>query len=239
MYDLSGNGIYQARKTVEAFLAGDRIDHRQAVRLCMTLEEALLNCQEHCGESTPFTLKTKKLLGRIQIVIQIAGESFDPFNNALDDDLNLLRKLNADAANTCAWSYRNGVNTVSLVPRKERKFSSSVKTLLAIVLAVCLGLACAKLPDAIRVPLLESFVAPTLNTIMGVISAVAGPMIFFSLVWGVCTISDVSTLSRIGKRMLGRFMLELFVLSALATLLCYPFFRAASGGSASFQADEF
>ena len=239
MYQLTNEGIAQACESVDGFLTANKVERTESIRLRMMFEEVLLNYQASFGDGGTFALRTKKVLGRPQILVSLTGESFDPFADKEDGDLALLRKLNADSASTCIWSYRNGVNTVSFAPRQERKLSSSAKTIVAIALAVLLGLVCARLPDAVRVPLLEGFVSPTLGTIMGVISAVAGPMIFFSLVWGVCTIGDMETLSRIGKRMLGRFMLQLLAVSVATTLICYPFFRSASQSVASFRVEEF
>lgn len=61
---------------------------------------------------------------------------------------------------------------------------------------------------------------------------------FFSLAWGVCTIGDVETLSRIGKRMIGRFMLAQLLLAAAAVAVCLPFFHSSSAGGSSFQPAE-
>ena len=82
------------------------------------------------------------------------------------------------------------------------------------------------------------FIEPTLNVILGIITAVAGPMVFFSLTWGVCTIGDVETLSRIGKRMIGRFMAAQLLLAAAAVVVCLPFFRSSAVGSSLFQPAE-
>ena len=239
MYRLTNEGIAQACESVNGFLTMNKVERAESIRLRMMLEEVLLNYQAHFGDGETFSIRNKKVLGRLQVIVSLRGESFDPFADEEDGDLALLRKLNADSASTCVWAYRNGVNTVSFAPRQERKLSSSAKTIVAIALAVLIGLISARLPDTVREPLLEGFVSPTLSTIMGVISAVAGPMIFFSLLWGVCTIGDMETLSKIGKRMLGRFMLELLAASVVTTLICYPFFRSGSQSVTSFRVSEF
>ena len=239
MYDLSDIGIEHTRETVEQYLSDNKVEHLEVLRLCMMLEEALLNYRGHFGENTSIMLHTKKLLGRIQIVIRLVGESFDPFCNAEDEDLNLLRKLNADSTSVCVWTYKNGENVVSFSPRRELKLSSSKKTILAMVLAVVLGFICSLMPEAVRTAFLDNYLSPTLSMIMGIITAVAGPMIFFSLMWGVCTMGDVQTLSKIGKKMLGRFLLQLAALSVMVTLICYSVFHGKSGGTSIFKLEEF
>ena len=239
MYYLSNSGINDACEEAKKFLTDCKIERRETVRLSMMLEEALLDYQARFGEAVGFTLKTRKLMGRIQVAAQVPGESYDPFSSNEDEDNLLLRRLQVDSSSASNWSFRNGVNTVSFVPEKKQKLSSSTKTILAMLLAVPLGMLCGALPEGVRAGLLDGFVSPTLGTIMGVISAVAGPMIFFSLLWGVCTIGDVETLSKIGKRMIGRFLLALILLTVLASAICYVFCRNDLGGSTSFQLTEF
>ncbi|MCR4629841.1 MAG: dicarboxylate/amino acid:cation symporter [Clostridium sp.] len=105
-------------------------------------------------------------------------------------------------------------------------------------MGIFLGIASYELPEAGRLSLLGNYIEPTLNTILSVITAVAVPMVFFSLTWGVCTIGDVNTLSRIGKRMIGRFMLFQLLLAAVASAVCVPFFHGSSAGGSSFQPAE-
>lgn len=200
------------------------------------LEDALLNNQSHFGEHHPFTLRKKKLLGDIRILVSVAGESFDPFAIPEDEEFELLRKVQMEAENS--WSYRSGVNCISFHLKRQRTLSSTQKTVIGLILGVVLGIASYALPDSARVSLLENYAQPTLDTILGIFSAVAGPMVFFSLAWGVCTIGDVETLSRIGKRMIGRFMLAQLLLAAAAVAVCLPFFHSSSAGGSSFQPAE-
>ena len=164
------------------------------------------------------------------MIVNVKGESSDPFDCNGDGESELLRKLHADAENNGVWSYRNGINCVSFSLRQKHKFSSTQKTIFALILGVLTGLMSYALPHSIRMSILESFVEPTLNTILGIITAVAAPMVFFSLTWGVCTIGDVNTLSKIGKRMIVRFMLAQFLLAAVAAAVCIPFFHNSSNG---------
>lgn len=238
MNELTNQNIDFTITEVEKYLSENKVERKDMIRLRLMLEEVLLDYQKHFGEHQEFLLQKKKMLGTIQVIISVTGESVDPFSCNGDGELELLRKLHADLKNNGNWSYRNGTNRVSFSIHRKHKFSSTQKTVVALILGVVMGLTSYTLPQSIRMSMIERFIEPTLNTILGIISAVAGPMVFFSLAWGVCTIGDVNTLSRVGKRMIGRFILAQFLLAALAAAACFPFFHSRSGGGSTFHPDE-
>ena len=238
-YVLSNSDIASAKKSAEDFLIKTTPDRAEAIRISLMLEEVLLRCQERFGEAQAFVLKERKLLQRNQISVQLTCEQFDPFENAEDGELELLRKLRSISDSSASWSYKNGVNCISFVPKRKKKLSVSARTVIAVVLAIAAGLLCGLLKEATQKQLLEEYISPTLSMIMGVITAVSGPMIFFSLLWGICTIGDTNTLSKIGKRMILRFLLELLLVSGFSALVCWPFFRGSAGNGTAFSFSEF
>ncbi|WP_352397687.1 cation:dicarboxylase symporter family transporter [[Clostridium] aminophilum] len=238
MIQLTNQNINRSIDEVETFLTESRSESGKAIKLRLMLEEVLLNYQERLGKGREFSIQKKKLLGRIQVILSVTGEGFDPFSGDGSEEFLLLRKLHADVDLVTDWSYQNGVNRVSFSLNRQQKFSSTQKTLIALFLGIVLGSVSYELPEAERLSLLKNYIEPTLNTILNIITAVAVPMVFFSLTWGVCTIGDVNTLSRIGKRMIGRFMLSQLLLAAIAVAVCVPFFHGSSMGSSSFQPAE-
>ena len=81
------------------------------------------------------------------------------------------------------------------------------KLLAAIIAAVALGLAVRLLPENISTVLRQDIIAPLLQTFLGFLNAVAGPMIFLSVVWGIYSIGDASTFSEVGRRICVRYLL--------------------------------
>ena len=236
---LSNGDIASAKESVEGFLAKNKLDRAEILRLSMMVEEVLLDYQKRFGEARTFTLKQGQILRRSEIAIQVTGERFDPFENEEDGDMELLHRIQSVSDSSMGWSYKNGINCVSFVPKRKKKLPTSVRTVIAVLLAVAAALLCGLLPEGARQALLEGFVAPTLTTIMGVITAVSGPMIFFSLLWGICTIGDMNTLSKIGKGMIFRFLLQLMLVSVLSALLCWPLFTGSAGSGTAFSLSEF
>ena len=63
---------------------------------------------------------------------------------------------------------------------------------------------------------------------MGFLSAVAGLMIFLSVLCGIYGMGDIVTLGRIGKRIILRFLSVSFLASAVVLALILPFFTRCS-----------
>ncbi len=69
---------------------------------------------------------------------------------------------------------------------------------------------------------------PIYNSFNGIISFIAGPLIFLTALLGVVSVGSISGLSRIGKRLLVIF-LSFLALSGIATFFCtFPFISLAS-----------
>ncbi len=47
-------------------------------------------------------------------------------------------------------------------------------------------------------------ITPVFDTFMGLLSAVAGPLIFLSVAGGIYNIGDIATLGKVGKRIISR-----------------------------------
>ena len=77
------------------------------------------------------------------------------------------------------------------------------------------------LPASFQHFLSEELLQPLLDTFTGLLSAVAGPLIFLSILCGIIGMSDVATFGRIGKRMIGRFL----TMSTMIVVIAGPILR--------------
>ncbi|MCR4629840.1 MAG: hypothetical protein K5760_09590 [Clostridium sp.] len=93
--------MFQEEKQVSFFssLSG------KAIKLRLMLEEVLLNYQERLGKGREFSIQKKKLFGRIQVILNVTGEGFDPFSGDGSEEFHLLRRLHADVDIVTDWSY--------------------------------------------------------------------------------------------------------------------------------------
>ena len=230
---LSNAGINTAADETEQFLSEANVDGKDILRIRLALEEALLNYQGALGENGSFFVRYVKRLGRLRIELSVPGLRYDPFAGE-EEGSEILRGILAGMGIAPVWQYKNGVSQIIFTPRK-RKPSQILLLALSVVLAAVSGGICTLLPEYIRSFLSVQLITPIFNTFMGLLTAIAGPMIFLSVVWGVYSIGDTATLSKIGKRMILRFLLMSFLLALLAGAAMLPFFPLTGSGGSSFD----
>ena len=232
---LSNENIDTRIKEAERFLSEANVDGRDVIRIRLAMEETLLNYQKILGETESFSQRCVKRLGRLRIELSVPGIRHDPFADEEDDEI--LRGILAGMGFAPVWQYRNGANQIIFTPRR-RKPSQVLLLVASVVLAVVYGGLCTLLPEHIQNFLSIQLIAPVFNTFMGLLTAIAGPMIFLSVVWGVYSIGDTATLSKVGKRMILRFLLMSFLLTLLAGATMLPFFPLAGNGGSSLDSSQ-
>ncbi len=149
----------------------------------------------------------------------------------------MLRGLLANMGVAPVWQYKNGVNMILFTPKKKKR-SQMVSLALSVVLALLCGGLCRFLPAGVRALIAEELIGPVFNRFMGLLSAIAGPMVFLSVAWGIYSSGDTATMGRIGKRMIGRFMLMTVLLTLPACGAAIPLFSLNAGGGGSFDFSE-
>ena len=233
---LSNENINAAANEAQQFLSEVNVDGKDIIRIRLAMEEALLNYQGALSEAEPFSMRCVKRLGRLRIELSVPGPRYDPFAGEGEGG-EILRSILAGMGVAPVWQYKNGVNQVVFTPRR-RKPSQVLLLVASVVLAAVCGGLCTLLPEHIRNFLSIQLIAPVFNTFMGLLTAIAGPMIFLSVVWGVYSIGDTATLSKIGKRMILRFLLMSFLLTLLAGGAMLPFFPLAASGGSSLDSSQ-
>ena len=235
-YELTGPGIDAAGEAAYGFLTAAKVEHKNAIRVRLALEEALLRYRDE-GTAEGFTLRCRRRFGAPRVELSLPGAPLDPLAEADQPDSGALTGMMAHMGLAPLWQHKNGVNRVLFTP-KQKKRSLMGSMLTALVLAVVLGHLCRLLPEAVRLGLLDKLVTPVFDTFMGFLTAISGPMIFLSVTWGICCIGDVASFGRIGRRMIAAFILLTFILAAISGAAMLPFFPLAAGGGQAFDPSE-
>lgn len=232
-YRLSAENIDAASEKIEKYLISFSFEKRDVLRFRLMLEEILLNYRDRFGEEKAFTLLCTKRFSRPQIVMTVEGESFEPFAASDGDEeysSETLRGMLANMGLAPSHRYKNGKNIITLTPEKKKRGSSVIRLLAAIVLAVAAGLLCLLLPEDVREFLSVKITEPITGKFMSFLSAISGPLIFLSVLWGIYSIGDVASFGKIGKRMILRFLLMSALLLMIVGFVTVPFFTLSSGG---------
>ena len=234
-YEFSNSGIDLACEEIEKFLAQSDVERREVLRIRLTFEEILLEYQAKLGEQAAFKVRCVRRFPSIRVELIVAGESFDPFANRSEEDT-VIRGLLAGAGLAPVWSYKSGKNYVVIIPKKK-PLSSTVKMLLAIVVAIFAGTGLNLLPDSVAAGANAYVLTPVTDMFMGLVSAVSGPLIFLLVLGSICSMGNMETFGRIGSKTIRSIFLESMIFALLMTAVGCQFYRVewSAGGGAGFS----
>lgn len=231
-YRLNETNIDAVCKEADAFLKKRNTEPRDRIQTKLSIEDVLLYYRSAFGSDAEFTVDYGGGFFKSKIRLTVPGNPADPFNltaTASEDD-QLLANVLSRIGQRPKWSYVRGANTITYTPAKKSA-PDWVKLVTAIAAAVVLGLAVRAMPESISTVLQQGIIGPLLDTFLGFLNAVAGPMIFLSVIWGIYSIGDVSTFSEIGRRLCVRFILYLCIMTMVIALISLPFFSLLYGNA--------
>ena len=169
-YNFSNSSIDLACEEVGIFLTSAGVEKREALRIKLTFEEMLLEYQEKFGEEASFKVKCVKRFFSIKVELNVPGQVYNPLEK--NEHENAIYGILSGIGLAPSYGYRNGNNTIVFTPKKK-PVSGTVKTGVAILLAVICGLLLNALPEGIRVGANDYFLTPLTDAFMGFISAVS------------------------------------------------------------------
>lgn len=232
-YELNNRNIDVASGEVTSFLTDAGVDSKDIHRIRLSVEEILLKYSERLGENKTFDLVMSKRLRTLRIELSVSGESFDPF---IEDDENgggILHTLLSNLGLAPVWRYKNGKNIITFTTKKK-KMSQILQLGIAILAAVVLGGICSLLPQSVSAFITGEVITPVFHTFMGLLSAISGPIIFLSVVLGILGMGDMTTFGKIGKKMIGRFLVISVFVGIAGTAICALFFKLSMSGETAF-----
>lgn len=216
------------------FLEKNRVARQNITRICLAVEEVLLEYQTKLGNTAPVELICGKRLGYANVILQVRGESIDPFTRVKEDEIP-LRYLLPEMDYYPTWSYKKGSNVVRFEVAVQKKDKTLAFMLSAVVFGAVFGILAKQLPGNACQVLCDSYLSPVSSTILGLLGTLATLLIFVSVVAGICGIGDISTFNKIGKRMIFRFLLFMMASALLCLLLCLTVFPLQKSGSAKLD----
>ena len=229
-YKLNEISIDAACEAADEFLVSKKTNSRDRIRTKLSIEEVLLNYMSIFGTDAEFSMDFGDGFSKNRIRLTVPGRSVDPFNptgTASDEDRLMENALTRMGMHP-RWKYLRGANTV-IITLTKKALPEWGKLLIAITAAIVMGLLFRVLPADLSMTLQQDIIAPPLQTFLGFLNAIAGPMMFLSIVWGIYSIGDASTFSELGRHICVRFLLYLCIMTVLVALISLSFFSFKSG----------
>lgn len=231
---LSNSEIDSVSESLAEYLGQYSVPNQDILRIRLVLEEALTHYQLRFGSDAEMHIHARRRFGRFNFNICVKGEACNPFAENEEDEL--LQRILAGLDLAPAWSYRDGINSIHYSVPVRMRLSSLQQILLAIVLGVVLGWGAAWLPPSVLAVLNDDILTPLFDSMMGVLSAFACMLIFAAMVNSITGMGDISTLSRVGGKIVSRFLLWEFGGSMVCVLLMSRLFHTVSDSSGGANA---
>ena len=230
-YTLLPKCVDEISETITAFLESYSIASADILMIRLTVEECLNRYLDAFGENAPVSLRCEKRFSEVKVSIYVQASELNPLLN--DDELGLMNRLMRNISPMPVWNYRNRCNTITFVIRQKKKMPTTVYYIFAAVFGIAGGLLAKSLLPAFCVELLDKFLMPISDVIMGFISSLAVIMVFTSVVSGIVGVGDINTFKKIGVKLILRFILILVACSVFVTGISLLFFPIGNDISAS------
>jgi len=229
---LTSENIALAVSETEEFFKKQSVDEKEAKKVILGVEETLLRFRDEFSEKQEFELNLGKAFGKVKVVIKVYERMYDPFaKNEESEDTNIMmRSALASMGVLPVWRYSRGVNSITYVINKKT-IPEWTNLIIAIALAVICGVLLKQAPEHVVDIVYGDIFEPLLSVFMNLLSAIASPMIFFALVWGIYSIGDASTFSVLGKKLALRYFSYITFFTLFIGGISMFFFKFEKGGT--------
>lgn len=210
-FGLSAQAIDEVSAICVQALEEAETDKKDILRIRLSIEE-ILGVWLASLENAPVCVDCGQKFGRAFMEVSVEGSRADAWEE--DEALLFSNHLLAQAGLSLVYTYKNGRNCLSCNLSKKSHMGQMTQLVIAFVLAVVLGFAARFLPQQGQETVL-AVAQPLFNVILGGLRAVSSPLIFLAVCCGIFSIGDLAVVGRIGKKLILRMIIEIFVLSAV------------------------
>ncbi|MBO5487582.1 MAG: cation:dicarboxylase symporter family transporter, partial [Eubacterium sp.] len=228
---LSAVEIDRISQCTAELLQQAEVKSKDILRFRLSIENVMEIWLRELGEKTECAFSSGTKFGRAYILLSAEGKKVNPneYQDELMAGISEGSSILATLGLTLEYHYESGQNILKLTLPKGQA-GQLMPVLLCMMLGALLGgIFEFVLPEAGTV-VQEWVVTPVFDTLMNLLSVIAGPMIFLAVYSGIYGIGDTITFGKIGKHLIVRFLLMTFVFLLLAAGLILWFFPVSFGG---------
>ena len=225
----------------KAALEKVRLDDFEKEQLFTSYSKMLTKYRDHFGENTEIRYRIRKRLVRLELVLSVKGEKWNPFLEERDAEAleiqNKVHSLSFGRTQTTSCYYMGGYNVVVLKSSVFQARSSILKqpVVWAVALGIVAGLICQALPQPTSIFIVDRIASPVLDLILKQMSGIMGPIIFLSLVTAINTLESINELNKMGFKIVGRFIFVTVFCALVAGVVGVLIFGGLAKGTADFE----
>ena len=238
--ELCNENIQLIVDDTESFVDYFNIDRRGKKWLTLSIEEALLKYQDASDEKRLISYSYKKRFGSLLCEVYISGSKLDvlhPLDNGIMSESNAIDHIFNTGPGEMLYRYKEGTNIISITIQTELpkiKLPGPVM-LQAIVFGIVAGLLIKMLPADVVTVMVERYISPIYSTLMAALKGITEPVIFITLIVGICALDDLNTLNNVGRKIILSFLLISTVMFVMACAVCIFVFKGNGQSVTSFD----
>lgn len=232
-YILDETGIDQIVLLTQDYAKKAKIDKASVSRYGFLIDHVLDFWMQHGASGKAVTVTMKYRQFTPTVFIEMQGEKLDPYGLTVSDFGENGKDIVVLSGQVPEFEYRDGTNivTLKLIHDRSTIFRIGIVCLVALVAGVFGNIF---VTDAAREMLLGSIIDPIVDMFFNLMRCIAGPMVFLSVIWGICGIGDSRLFGKVGKKVLV-YSFEVTALGALVGAL--SFFILGNGFAVASDAD--
>lgn len=193
----------------------NKIDRKISLQNTLSLEEILLQYRDRFGENAEYSLDISRKHGVHHARLEVNGEMFNPMDDSIDESEQYTQNLLKGMGVVPSYNYRRKTNIIDIKTDKA-KMSPILVLILTLGLSIVLGLFVKNfVPTNVAKIITDEIFRPLSNSFASFISAIVGPVVFFTIIVATINVGDLSSLKKLGNAVLG----NLFLFSSLFYIL--------------------
>lgn len=216
---LSNHSIDEISRTLIEFMKETKTEHATALRIHLSIEEALLRFRDHFGPEQEIHVFIGRRLHRYMIQIGLSGEAYNPL--VLKDDTidNWSSSLLSSIGISPNYYYANGRNNLRLVlPGKV--INPVYMLLICVALGMFFGIfGRMAIPESIIQEIIDGILQPIFNLWMRTLLLLSGPLIFVLVLTTILNMSNISVQGGDKRRIVIRYVLLSTAIGILTILV--------------------
>ncbi|MBO6119977.1 MAG: dicarboxylate/amino acid:cation symporter [Lachnospiraceae bacterium] len=240
-FPLNNDCIKNVTEFVSDILDKHKVSQKDKTKAILILDEATDSLIKHGNENTEITVSLKSFLGTIHIELLSQGEEYSLASNmsssslysddGYSDDIydNIQNIILKSLPYNLKYKHKNGKNSIFMTVVKS-KHIFLYQTLGAMAIAILLGIIFANaVPAEINTALNDYIFEPIKTMYMNALKMVVAPVVFLSITSCLVQFSDLTSLGRIGGKIIGFYLFT----TVLSILLGIGIFFLMQPGDAS------
>ena len=227
-FEPNTEGIQEALKLIQNELDKKEIKSKEKIKTLLLAEESIYKLAAQADNGSKILVTIVHFFGKTRIYLQSKGNEFDLLASVSDQSLldldesvsaatqdYIRNQLFKSFENSLSYKNKHHINSIRILSN-HKQMSFFLKALLILVLAVITGICLSNFaPDYVQQICHDFILTPLKKIYLAALNMIVGPVVFFSIALSVASFGSLSSLGKIGLKVLSLY----FLTSIIALLL--------------------